>query len=601
MAVCINGILEPTQITPASDSPEAEATNFGLYNKQGELAFTLPFIDSINNATKSLAGVNCSKEVNDWLTKQYDKLKSKPSTDPTAVAQQTWFGKAIAALDELGKDINKGIDKVENGVSKIEKMLCKAIIPFFKTLTSLIDLATKLLPILYKKILKLRAKLQAALVDFTNTVKACIMSVVNELHSSLGMTINQKVKPLVDTTLAFMKTCPCIMDIIGTMFDCLYDDQGNKFTTPEEVYACIKDKYAFLDPTVIIDVYNNAVNKYLVDNITSAFTFIENIISTTLELLLLPIRELMRIYGKALNTKIDMSAMLDTIDPFDCLFIYTTEYDGAGGSYKGMSVIDMINSIKAWSSCFELACSSFNIESTSWLKSINDKLKLDERFWRDANIIDLYQATIGYKLQAYPPSALMIRKLFTTNDTTGKKTVGDIGDLFKQLGKQSAKNVTFNNPFPKDAKQADAVKYSVNKENDIPTVNGFSDLNTGIEKRLMQMETTLGADSDDYYVSKFAELTGFETKFAKSDAHNKQIYKISTNQITITTNTTSSVVLMQPITSRQTYDSEPLPIYSISNDYSQAEADKIESSTLPPKKANESMVEYYKRCFSTVA
>ena len=115
------------------------------------------------------------------------------------------------------------------------------------------------------------------------------------------------------------------------------------------------------------------------------------------------------------------------------------------------------------------------------------------------------------------------------------------------------------------------------------------------------METTLGADSDDYYVSKFAELTGFETKFAKSDAHNKQIYKISTNQITITTNTTSSVVLMQPITSRQTYDSEPLPIYSISNDYSQAEADKIESSTLPPKKANESMVEYYKRCFSTVA
>ena len=599
MAVCINDILEPDLSLPPSDSPETSVGNFGLYNKQGEFTYDLQFIDAINNATKNLAGINCSKEVNDYLRKQLDKLKSKSGS----IVSGTIIESAINTISDVTHDVANFVRKTEKNINALEKKLCTVIVPFFKTLTTLIDIATKLLPILYKKIQKLRAKLQAALADFTNTVKSCMIQVVSDLKTSLDIKIKNAIAPTIDSTLALMRACPCATEIIGSMFGCNRDSNGNKITDPDDVYACIKNKYAFLDPSIIVDAYNNVVTKYLVNNIKAAFTFIDNLIKNILQLLMLPIRELMRIYGKILNQKIDMSFLLDAIGPFECLFSYTTEHDGAGLSFKGMSVIDMINTIKKWSSCFDQVCSSLITDSDDYLKTLNQSLHLDERFWRDANIIDLYQSTIGYKLQAYPPSALMLRKLFITNNTNGKGTFVDIIDVFKQIGTMSAQNVTFNNPFAKSPTQKSAVVFSTNNEKESPnTSNGLAELTTGIEKRLMQMETTLASDSDAYYVAKFNELISFETSFAKSDAHNTQIETLFNAQIQINSNYTGSGIIMEPLVVRQPYSGiEPLPTYVISNDYNQTEADKIENSTLPERNVNENLVDYYKRCFSVIS
>lgn len=597
-AKCIATILEPNYSSPPSNSSEAKVSEFGLYNKQGEFKYDLPFIDAINNSTKKL-GANCSKDVNAFITRQMDRLKTgsgkAASKLYSATIEDTWF-------DNLIKDTNKLIDDIEKGTTKLEKMLCNVIVPFFKTLTALIDIATKILPLLYKKIQKMRSKLEAALVDFTNTVKSCMITIISQLKSSIDHKIKQALQPTIDTTFALMYACPCATEIIAKMFGCEYNDAGDKNETPEAVYACIKDKFSFLDPSVIVDAYNNAINKYLINNVSATAAFLENLVKNTIELLLAPIRELMRVYGKILNTKIDMSFFLNFVGPFDCLFIYTTEYDGAGVDYKGMSIIDMINSIKSWSSCFEFVCTTFVDDSTAWLKNQNDTLKLSESFWRDLNIIDLYQATIGYKLQSYPPSALMIRKLFTSSDTNGKKTFVDVVDVFKQLGLESAKGVRFNNPFEKKASQKNAVIYNNNNENDSPNKSdGLSELNTGIETRLMQMEATLAADNNEYYVSKFSELVEFETIFTKSDEHNTQTQTLFDNQTQIGTNFTGNTILMQPITERQIYSGiEPLPTYSIPTDYSQTEADKIENSTLPQKNTSETMTDYYKRCFIAI-
>ena len=599
-ACSFNTTLDPGLSVPPLGSPESEESSFGLYNKQGELEFQVNFIDAINKATRDMSRINCPKVVKEFLMKQLRKLKSSKSGGVSAGGG--FLASAIDSINDFVDDVNKLVDKTEDKVNRLEKMLCNIIIPFFKTLTSLIEVATMLLPLLYKKILKLKAKLQAALMDFTSTIKSCLISVVAELNTSLDVTIKQKIKPTIDTTLALMRSCPCATEIIAMMFDCRYNDAGDKNTTPEAVYACIKDKFAWMNPSIITDAYNNAVNKYLKQNIISAITFIQNMIEKTLELLLLPIRELMRIYGKILNNKMDMSFMINAVGPFDCLFKYTTEYDGAGVSFKGMSIIDMINSIKSWSSCFEYACSSFTIDSKSWVNEINKTLKLSDSYWRDANIFDLYQSTIGYKVQSYPPSALMIRKLFSNNTGNGKSTFGDVIDVFKQTGPLNGSSITFNNPFAKNPSQKNAVVYSTNNQNEASNLNGLSELNTGIENRLMQMEKTLASDNDAYYVSKFTELTLFETLYMKSDAHNTQIRILSDNQIQVTTTYTSSTVVMQPITVRQVYtEAEPLPTYSIPNDYSKSDADKIDNSTLLSRNTDESMVDYYKRCFTAIA
>lgn len=149
-AKCIATILEPNYSSPPSNSSEAKVSEFGLYNKQGEFKYDLPFIDAINNSTKKL-GANCSKDVNAFITRQMDRLKTgsgkAASKLYSATIEDTWF-------DNLIKDTNKLIDDIEKGTTKLEKMLCNVIVPFFKTLTALIDIATKILPLLYKKFKK---------------------------------------------------------------------------------------------------------------------------------------------------------------------------------------------------------------------------------------------------------------------------------------------------------------------------------------------------------------------------------------------------------------------------------------------------------------
>ena len=60
----------------------------------------------------------------------------------------------------------------------------------------------------------------------------------------------------------------------------------------------------------------------------------------------------------------------------------------------------------------ELPCPSITEDIAAYVKQANEDLRLDDKYWRDTTMIDLYQSCISVKVQAQQPRPTMIREIF---------------------------------------------------------------------------------------------------------------------------------------------------------------------------------------------
>src|SRR5574343_2051525 len=328
-----------------------------------------------------------------------------------------------------------------------------------------------------------------------------------------------------------------------------------------------------------------------------------------MELLMTPFRELIRLYSKFLTNKINMTIVIRAIEPADCLLIYTKEYDTSGSSFLGMSIIDMINTLKSWANCFEFACSLFVDDVSNKIKELNENLRLDDRYWRDVLSIDLYQSAIGAKVQSNQPRPAMIREIFTKNQGKGKDVFTGIIDSFKQVGSLTI-DVGWNEKQLGDAAQAIIFKDGLDNKGESAKTNNNTQaepLPSTIEDYIMNIERNLSSDPNPYFVERFYELLTWVSSYKKSSNHIDNIKNLM-NKEQIPSDDFNITVKSSAFDSNKDRAGfkadeiesipEVLPSYELDDDYSATDINKIQSYSKPVRNKNETLQSYYARWFN---
>jgi len=604
MAKCIKDIIDNNVASggignaSSASSTTAYPSGYGTYinapiSSNGDIKYADNFVDALSSATMKLRNTDCTQTVLDFFSNQFPAASSMAKKSYDWVSDNANLQSGMSALG----------NKLKGGsLEKMTDQFCDTVTTLSRTLIFYLDTATKAAFVLFKKIDALKRKIEKALLEFTDAVRNCIVSVIVDAKNAINRVVRKVLD--FDIVLDLMRHCPCITKIIASLFNCKRDSDGNKLTTPEEVLNCVLEKYT-LDPTQIINAINNFIDNTILSTINKGFNMLDEFIKTTMELLMAPFRALIRLYAKLLNTKINMTFIIRGLGPAECLLIYTKEHTKSGGSYLGMSIIDMVNTLKSWANCFEFACQSFTEDMATKIKELNENLRLDDKYWRDVMSIDLYQSAIGAKVQSNQPRPAMIREIFTKNQGKGKNVFIGIIDSFKQVGKITIDTGLSDKTL---GETAEAVKFKDGPDNESAnTNNGIKTLNSTVENNLMSMELNLASDTSSFYVEKLLQLVDWEGTFKKSGAHNTQIDKLIATQQTLTPDYSTIQISTAYVSNndRVYYAgdatetiSDVKPTYEITDDYNSTSINKINNYETPVRNESESLTDYYRRWYN---
>ncbi len=605
MAKCINTIINED----VSAAGIRNATDAKVYNRnnKGDITFADSFLDSIESATLKLRRTDCSQVVLDYFSSKF------PAATGAVKSGYDWASEN-SAIEAGMQKVSGALSKVANSVGfdpeSLAKSFCVTVTTASRTLIFYLDIATKSAFVLFKKIEALKAKIEKALLEFSSEVRDCIVSVIVDAKNAINKVVNNILD--FDVVIDLMNHCPCITDIVASMFNCKEDENGNRLTTPEQVMRCVQEKFS-LDPSKILGAVNNFIDNTLIDTLDRGFNMIDEMIKNIMETLMLPLRELMKMYCALLTEKINLTSFIKALGPADCLLIYTTERDDDGKEYLGMSLIDIINTFKLWANCFEYVCESFVDDMSTTIKKLNEDLRLDDKYWRDVMLIDLYQSCIAVKVQAQQPRPSMIRELFVKQADGGKGVFINIVDAFKQVGKIETKRDDY--PAEKNVTPiADSINFKDGPDNeDLPIQQGRVKFARAVEDSIMSILRNIGTSVDkNIYFERFLQLVTWEGKFIKSNDHIQLIESIdkkskestSTNitsrEISTVVDTSDSDRVTDPYYNAQNpfVQSFPVPDYELENDYDYNDIESIISYKVPTKQKEESLKTYYGRWYA---
>lgn len=605
MAKCINKIVNQD----VSASGVRNATDKNVYDRsnKGDITFADSFLDTIETATLKLQRTNCTDVVLEYFSNKF------PATTGAVRGGYDWVSDNVnlqTGMQKVGGALDKVASSVGFDAESITSSFCVTVTNAFRTVIFYVDTATKSAFVLFKKIDALKRKIEKALLDFTSEVRDCIISVIVDAKTAINKLINNITD--FDILIELMEHCPCIQTIVAKMFNCETDEDGNELTTPEQVVNCVLEKFS-LDPSSILNAVNNFIDNSILDNIDKGFNMLDQFIKNTMELLMTPLRELMRVYCMLLNEKINVTGLIKTLGDADCLLVYTTERDASGKEYFGMSVIDMINTFKMWANCFEFVCASFVDDLRTQIKAMNEDLRLDDKYWRDVMMIDIYQSCIAVNVQAQQPRPTMIRELFVKNQGKGKGVFVGIIDAFKQTGKiDTARAPKEKNP----SAIADAIQFKDGPDGeDLQIQQGSESFNAGVEDSVISVIRNLGTSVDQgVYYERFLQLVEWDARFKKSTVHTQLIEEIDAKskentaanikqrEVSTAVDNTSSERVVDEFTkaNNQEVQSFKSPTYQVASDYDSETIEKIKTNTKPDKLSNESLQTYYGRWFNTV-
>lgn len=304
---------------------------------------------------------------------------------------------------------------------------CLTINGYYKTLIDIIEKAISVVPELLKKIDQLIKDVNSFIKKIALDIKDCILSVLNDVQKKINELGNSLAINFGDLE-SFLTQCPCAANAIGALFKC-------SSNTPSSVISCMRDKLS-LTPSDSLNIINRFFENTLKANILAVYKMLESKIKDMFDAVMKPLRWLMKKYCKLLNKKFDVTAMIKAVGPAECFFVYTKETRKVAGiptSYYGMSILDVLKTMKSWADCFDNVC-SWSSDIALKIKSYNEKLRLAPRFWIDTYTIDIYNSCIASSSGTVVDTS-KVREMFVEQQTSSVQNIIDLFATVKKIRK----------------------------------------------------------------------------------------------------------------------------------------------------------------------
>ena len=374
----VSGKVIPSNPAPTSDS------KLSLNDRVNE------FFDVFNSASGAiqksateLYAYDCSDHLYDWITDLCPWLKTGLNAVDTAKKFLNSISSGVKLKDFMA-------------TNTVNKAICNAIAAFYGTLVGWLEICSKAAFVLFEKIDAARKKLEKAMKRITNATLACLLDVYDSIDKYLQNTIELSIAIDWNGLIKFMGTCPCVSRFIAFITGCDKDSDGNSISdNPTEIVNCLRTKFSFLDGATLATGLSRLMEKYIRRYLVLFFDFIKLGIDFIFSMIIAPFRWLIKKYADFLRKKWDVTAMITGCKDahLDCLFVYTTEYDG-DRKYYGMSILDMMTTLKRMVPCLEYGCSGLGDKIRNKVKKLNEDFRLTDDFWNRAFEADLYMCCI---------------------------------------------------------------------------------------------------------------------------------------------------------------------------------------------------------------
>lgn len=485
-------------------------------------------------------------------------------------------------------------EKSGGASSEFVDTLCITMNGFLKTIVDIIEKTVSVVPELFKKLDQLRKEIEQVILNFGIEIKNCVLSVLTAVQEKLNE-LTRSVMIDFKKIQLFMESCPCAANAIGSLFGC------KKNSTAGEVVSCIRDKYN-LTPTDAFKAINNFFNNTLKASIAAVYEAFEKALKYVFNLLMKPIRSIVKKYCELLNYKIDMSWLINRVGPAECFFIYTKETKvvaNAPITYSGMSVLDFIKTLKSWSGCFDTVC-SFSDDLSRKIKDYNERLRLAPRFWIDTYTIDIFTACIA-------PSAGVVtddvstREVFVKNQDSSKNSMVDLYDAVKQAKKTIVSvfvpysemgdtQAQMLSPDPESGTGDDAGNLSANKR-----------FYSGVDERLIQLTKNIesGIKENDSYYRIYQSMKIWSYPYQKSNVlmnamgHLEYVHSLSGSLGSTSVNTQVSTAGDVPGIEYDPFNPD------IESDYKPVIDATMKDFTIKPtQQVGQSLVDFYREWYS---
>jgi hypothetical protein len=598
----VTGNVVPTNPEPTSDS------KLSLNDKVNE------FFDIFNDTSKAIQKsatdlymYDCSDHLYDWITDLCPWLKTGL--------------KAVDSAKKFMNSLSSGVKlKDFMATNTVTKAICNAIATFYGTLIGWLEICTKAAFVLFEKIDAARKKLEKAMKRITNATLACLLDIYDAIDKYLQNTIELSLAVDWNGLIKFMTKCPCVSRFIAYITGCDKDDDGNSISdNPTEIVNCIKEKFSFLDGATLATGLSKLMDKYIRQYLVLFFDFIKFGIDFLFSMIIAPFRWLIKQYADFLRKKWDVTAMIEGCKEahLDCLFVYTIEYDG-DRQYYGMSILDMITTLKRMIPCLEYGCPGLSDKIRNKVKKLNEDLRLTDEFWNRAFEADLYMCCIDADAErAYTFKQLRdmwdslwdrlvskTQKAAVVVDENRKSvTLGSFGAAIDEARREAGVKpkdpyASYDDPY----KQAATFATGMDLENNI--INGDEYVSSNDEDILIKVAGSIVQgmkNGDDYYNEKWYQYLRFKAVKEFSDGGMDKLQKYS-DELTESYKRAPVRSAYLPGPRRRLpleidTDERP-PNYKPENDYNQQRVEVLLATTWEPSGKTESLSDYYARMYA---
>ena len=593
----VTGNTIPSNPEPTSDS--------GLSINDRINEFFDIFTDAsaaIQKTASDLYAYDCSDHLYDWITDLCPWLKTGLAT--------------VDKLKNLLNSFSSGVKLKEfTATNSVMKAICNAIATFYGTLIGILEICTKAAFVMLEKIDAARKKLERALKRLTNATLACLLDVYDAIDKYLQQTLELSLAIDWNAIIKFMDRCPCVSRFIAYITGCDKDQYGNNISdNPVEIVGCLREKFSFLDGAQLAAGLSRIMEKYIRQYLILFFDFIKFGIDFIFSMIIAPFRNLIKMYADFLRKKWNVNAMISSAKTahLDCLFVYTTEYDG-DNKYYGMSIIDMITTLKQMIPCLEYGCPGLSDKIKNKVKKLNEDLRLTDEFWNRAFEADLYEccfradAERGYTLKELRDMWDSLWDRLISKTQKAKVIVDEHrADSSDSALADAIRNVRRQNGAPEDESDpyAVAADFATGPDLEANITNGGEYVSNGDEDLLLAVAGSIvqGMQGDYYFNEKWYQFVRFKSMKQFTDNGMKKMMEYS-SQLTENLKSTSpdngyalpGKARRDPV---ELDDSERPPNYKVDSDYDEQRVDAILAMEWTPALSTESLSDYYARMYN---
>lgn len=465
--------------------------------------------------------------------------------------------------------------------------LCKILTGWMVFLQANIEVISKMAFALFDKIDKARIALEAFIKGAVDGVFECLENIlldIKERLSRIGVDADFGITGSASLDLEplypIMVDCPCICQAFAHMLNCHKDSEGNDISNnPDAVFACMQDKFS-----IGADInfgFDANLGDLICANLDGLYNMIMGAIDFAFELLMKPFRALIKAYADLLTKKFDVTAFLNTLGNLKCLFEYSVERK-AGIDFYGMSIIDMINTLKGWTTCFRHLCPSITADIEAKIKEINENLRLNDSFWGGILEADLYDLCIAAKLGYKRMSEGELKKIYSNNP---KNTFGNFKSRMDSCGlKEAVSSYKKRNKHRKHQRSAleEAITFRTAPDYEDGVNVGEMPIAKIDEKECVTIAKSLTSKATSpYFIEKFYQLLRMLGQYAMDDETVGSLQEIlddcsgkkfPTNMNKEHTSFSQNVSERLPL---DEYPKDKEVTYFVNNDYNESEINRI--------------------------